>query len=265
MKLSRGLACFFFGIFAASTVHAFTLNRNNLGNGIDGWSGGNVTYDYNYASCPAGISTAELDAAVRAALSIWNGVPTAALTVNYGSSVTKTAAQAKAQTTASNPVIVCDTSFSATTGADGDFVPAAASIILLDSNNRISFAVLYLNAEVGKDANIENMSTTSLEVIMAHEIGHSLGLGHSSDTGALMYFDATLKTSLNLSKDDTDGITYLYPRNELGGSKIMGCTSASLDDITRSGGPFKRNVAIDLSLVAVALWIAYQRRTKIAL
>jgi hypothetical protein len=38
-----------------------------------------------------------------------------------------------------------------------------------------------------------------------------------------MYYDATAKGYLGLAQDDIDGITYLYPRNELGQDKIAGC------------------------------------------
>jgi hypothetical protein len=60
-------------------------------------------------------------------------------------------------------------------------------------------------------------------IIIAHEVGHILGLGHSQDPAALMYYNAGGKAALTLGQDDIDGISYLYPRNELGGDKMMGC------------------------------------------
>ncbi len=43
----------------------------------------------------------------------------------------------------------------------------------------------------------------------AHEIGHSLGLGHSRDRNALMYAYLT-SDSAKLGQDDINGIQALY-------------------------------------------------------
>ncbi|HEY8269938.1 MAG TPA: matrixin family metalloprotease [Pseudobdellovibrionaceae bacterium] len=72
-------------------------------------------------------------------------------------------------------------------------------------------------------ANISNFDHTVLKIILAHEIGHLLGLGHSASTKALMYYDASAKTSLSLSQDDIDGISYLYPSDEMSSGKYGGC------------------------------------------
>ena len=47
--------------------------------------------------------------------------------------------------------------------------------------------------------------------VLAHEIGHAIGLGHSADPTALMYYDITGKVQKKLSTDDFDGCAYLYP------------------------------------------------------
>ncbi|XP_054280844.1 matrix metalloproteinase-19-like [Macrosteles quadrilineatus] len=49
----------------------------------------------------------------------------------------------------------------------------------------------------------------------AHEIGHALGLGHSSVRESLMYPAVkTYKPNLDLHRDDIEGIQKLYPRKE---------------------------------------------------
>jgi hypothetical protein len=64
-----------------------------------------------------------------------------------------------------------------------------------------------------------NPSWTEMDVqnIATHELGHSLGLGHSSYSTATMYayanYGETQKRSLHW--DDIDGIEYLYPASAL--------------------------------------------------
>lgn len=52
---------------------------------------------------------------------------------------------------------------------------------------------------------------TDLFIVAAHEIGHSLGLEHSSDMGALMYpWYLGYQHDYTLSQDDIDGIQQIY-------------------------------------------------------
>ena len=49
--------------------------------------------------------------------------------------------------------------------------------------------------------------------IIAHEIGHAFGLGHSPVKDSLMYY-STVNMRKSLGADDIDGITYLYPKQQ---------------------------------------------------
>jgi predicted Zn-dependent protease len=49
-----------------------------------------------------------------------------------------------------------------------------------------------------------------LETVALHEIGHLLGLGHSSVQGAIMFPSIAPGGTKGLHKDDIDGIKVLY-------------------------------------------------------
>lgn len=188
---------------------AFTLNSSTNPN-FKGWQSGEINFAINSTNCPANMNIKSL---MEEAFEVWNKVPT--------TPVKLTVSTTTASTAAANPVTVyCETNFQGVTGADDDFVPGAAAIG--GSGDYATIGIVYLNVSAGQ-GNITLFDRSLLTIILAHEIGHIIGLGHSHDVNALMYFDASAKNTMNLSQDDVDGLTYLYPRDELGKDKPMGC------------------------------------------
>jgi hypothetical protein len=59
-----------------------------------------------------------------------------------------------------------------------------------------------------------NLSRQEMVSTLAHEIGHAIGLGHSSIPESLMYY-ASKKGRERVEWDDWDGIAYLYPIDSL--------------------------------------------------
>ncbi len=204
------------------SASAFTISGSGNSD-LRGWAADPVSFKLNPAGCS--IDQATLEQAIRDALSLWNGVPTSRLSVEYGGTTTVSLAQASAdsvsdEVVAQGPYIFCSTNFTADSGgAPADSVPGVGTFS--SPAGQIVHGYLILNSTSGGAANIAELSTTTLSIIMAHELGHVLGLGHTSDTTALMYYDASARTKLSLSQDDMDGISYLYPRSEPSGA--FGC------------------------------------------
>ncbi|XP_044522194.1 neutrophil collagenase [Gracilinanus agilis] len=75
---------------------------------------------------------------------------------------------------------------------------------------------------IGGDAHFDEDETwttdsrgTNLFIVAAHEFGHSLGLSHSSDPGALMFptYSFSEPSTYVLPQDDINGIQFLYGRS----------------------------------------------------
>ncbi|CAJ1065833.1 collagenase 3 [Xyrichtys novacula] len=59
----------------------------------------------------------------------------------------------------------------------------------------------------------KDSSAYNLFIVASHELGHALGMSHSSDAGALMYPVYSYATGYPLAEDDIDGIQALYGPN----------------------------------------------------
>ncbi|XP_007495036.3 matrilysin [Monodelphis domestica] len=102
-------------------------------------------------------------------------------------------------------------------GAHGDFYP-------FDGPGGILAHAFEPGIGIGGDAHFDNDeqwsdgSQLGVNFLFAatHELGHSLGLGHSSDPNAVMYptYDASNSGDINLSEDDIKGIQALYGKGD---------------------------------------------------
>jgi len=107
---------------------------------------------------------------------------------------------------------------------------ASSSTLGVGSINTVSGdrGVLLLN---NRDTTFANLEAQEKLAVIAHELGHAFGLGHSSQAAALMYFSVGGKVQKKLSIDDYDACTYLYPKDAPGGCG----TVAFVDDGNSSG------------------------------
>ena len=96
------------------------------------------------------------------------------------------------------------------------------SVPMSTSGTEIKGSIVLLNDR--SDSQLISMSEEELTAVIAHEVGHALGLGHSTEKGALMYPSMVTKRK-KLGLDDIYGISYLYPIE----SNFQTCATISLD------------------------------------
>ncbi len=251
---------------------AFTLVLGPANQITTGWSGGTVTFDID-ASCASYIT--QVHGAIDTASRTWGAVPTSGLKVASGATVTLpqpittyVGGSASAYAPVGNTIIYCDANFGADAGVDANSIPGFAGAQNISSSGELVGGLLVLNVQSGASANINALDSTLLGVVLTHEIGHSLGIGHSADPNALMYYASGPGRKVVLAKDDIDAVTYLYPKQEVG-KNMLGCGSISeLNRRMGSGGgvsQFLKTVGPELMLLILFLvFIRIYGRMKIA-
>ena len=192
---------------ASQSLYAFTLSSDYAG-----WDTNELEILVNTQGC-----TTDILPAVQQAIDLWNSVPFSGLELSYTESTSITVDTLVANSHIGVAGIACDTTPSSPLSST---VPGYGAYRVSTTGQRVGFVVL--NAGSGQGG-IASYSSTLLAVILAHEIGHMLNIGHSKDTSALMYYNASYKKELNLSSDDVSAYTYLYPRNEFFDDGLLGC------------------------------------------
>ncbi len=200
-----------------NSAHAYTLN-NNFGATFKKKKV-HVTVASNTTCANAGVTVYELSDIVSAAIKFWNSVPTSSLELKNGGFV-DVGLNINTGELCSYTEATCDGSTA---------VPAVSNIVIGCNNNTNNFtsnnilavtipnnfkgryingSVILINERAGSAfANLDQKKKIS---VIAHEIGHAIGLGHSGDSAALMYFE-TIGTRNYLGQDDIDGVSALYP------------------------------------------------------
>ncbi len=211
---------------------SFCFGWTHVGSNIYGWSNHKITIHVNPSNCS--IPTEELYSIIDDSINAWNSLPTTDLElVRDPNPSTSTVSQLMASTATDVPLILCDPDMTSH-GLEANYIPASTMRIALNGSGNISYAGILLNAQSGAAANLDQLSHGEVTVTLAHEIGHALGLGHSSQSQALMYYSIDNKSKATITEDDIDGITHLYPRNEFKSGQF-GCSAVHAQDTRRFG------------------------------
>jgi len=208
--------------FLFSNSFAFTLN-NNL----------SITFDHNevkvniaQGTCNLanmGVSEEELMGIIEQAVDqYWNRAPTSRLKLRAGSIITYNQDFANGAMCSNGSSSDCNPNSALAVPADiviacnslrGNFASSNVLAVTLPNNvtgTTIVGSLVLLNAI---DSTMKNKIWDDKVSIIAHELGHTFGLGHSPVKDSLMYF-STIDFRDSLGSDDIDGITYLYPKQQ---------------------------------------------------
>lgn len=192
-------------------ANAFYLS-NNTGRGFS--SNSIDLYIANDDCANAGFNTQEYKKMIEDAVEFyWNNVPTSALHINVkgiSSSISINGddhSAAMLKTPANSILAGCNDDVSGFDCSGGGGCSLGSA--LMNCDGATCRSVLILNAD--SSSILQTYSDDAIESVIAHEIGHAIGIGHSEFEHSLMYFSVSGKYQKWLGQDDIDAVTYLYP------------------------------------------------------
>jgi hypothetical protein len=201
------LFIFLVTIFITTNSYSWTLNPSTA----QGFNNNSIDIHVANTDCSgAGFTTAKYTTLIRTAVKrFWNKVPTTSLYLNVKGINTTIDINGDDHTAAL--LKVPKNSILAGCNDDADDFDDAGILgsAQMSCTGGNCTAVLILNAHA--NSGLPGKSDEDLESIIAHEIGHAFGLGHSEFKHSLMYFSISGKYQRWLGMDDIDGVNYLYP------------------------------------------------------
>ncbi len=226
-----------------SNVQAYTFN-NNFESSFKSHNV-NVSVDELTTCANAGMTVYELRDYIGPAIDkFWNRVPTSNLRLKDGGfspantnintgrlcAPTDTTCITDAGATVIAPVT--DIVIACNTLAD-NFANSSNVLAVTIPNNfsgkSIKGAIIVINNTPGSA--FADLNTQDKIGVIAHEIGHAIGLGHTDDTAALMYYKIVDQRKA-LGSDDIRGVSYLYPMQVDGFGLLGGCATVQNKDGT---------------------------------
>ncbi len=259
-------------LFMTTNLFAYTLN-NNFGSSFKNHKV-TVFVDENTNCAQAGMTVYELKSLIGPAIKFWNNVPTSNLVLKNGGFSTAT-------NNINHGRLCAPTDDSCINSAPGNVIAPVEDIIIACndlgtnygsssvlavtvpnnfSGRKIAGAVIIINETA--QTIFDDLSRSDKIGVLAHEIGHAIGLGHTEDKAALMYF-RTVDQRSKLGKDDMRGVSYLYPMQIDAGGLLGGCgTITNADGSPPSNPPFWQMGAALILMIALFELLKLLNRPK---
>ena len=183
----------------------------------------------------------------------WNTVPTSSLQLKKGKIVDIDIDGSGVLSEIENNTILvgCSIDTSTNTFSTSDPYPEGFGGI---SSNGSNIAVGYVFLNNVYPNGLATRSKNRLLYVVAHELGHGIGLGHSQDPASIMSYNRTFDFPEFLSQDDFDGVTYLYPNEDEALSLIGSCgVINNIDNDDNNNWPMSALFGLSLSFVLILL------------
>ncbi len=245
-------------------AHAFTLNNSAM----LVFKEDEVIVNVTSGCTEIGVTSEELLELVGHAVdNFWNQSPTSRLKLRKGSVINA------GQKYHTDPICTAKTNCE----PNPDLIVTSDILIACNANTEYNFPISSIlgitipnniagNKIIGSLIMINDSSNTLFGIkskdekiaIMAHEIGHAIGLGHSPVKDSLMYY-ATVSQRKFLGRDDIDGISYLYPKQQ---PKIGSCGSVDMNHSNGGNSDWGAGLFLGFSLIGLIEIFRNRRKSQ---
>ena len=256
--------------FITSWAQAWTLNNNFSAAFKDSEVTVSVDQNTTCANAFPDGTIYEFQGLIKPAIDeYWNTVPTSALRLKDGGFSSPVA-------NISSGILCSPTDETCISNAGSSLIPKVKDIVIACSNEsdnfggnnvlavtipnsfsgkKITGAVILINNFASSPNYFARLSYKDKVAVIAHEIGHAIGLGHSDDKEALMYY-RTVNQRKKLGQDDVDGVSFLYPMHVdafglLKGGLLGGCGTIIFNDKQPPKDPPFSQMGITLAVIVL--------------
>ena len=171
---------------------------------------------YRNTAAPSPLLSGDVDSEIQKALSAWTGPASASITLRYAG--TTTLAQPREPITSNGAAVISfedpdDELSNPTLAIGGGFASLGDGGIVNGATfNRFTSAyVIFQNAA---DLPASFREPQNFSRVLEHEVGHTIGLGHSADASSIMYASCcstATPVAPALGADDLAGLNFIYP------------------------------------------------------